>query len=136
MGLFSTQSLGTGEESLFSMVADPSDGVQTSYRYGVDAGLDLDDLSSLSAMPTDWASDPSLASIMNTQELTTASDFAASQLDVDIAVATMQFDGGASEQICDLTGSASSVSGSCAVSTSVDNSVESFFTDEQRQSAA
>lgn len=114
-----------------SLVGPPGDGVQALCRYGAE----IDELSSLAAMPTDWSSDPSLASIMNEPEITTAGDFAATQVDVDIAVASLQFSNGAPEQVCDLASGAASASGSYTVSMSTESNVENYFSEKQQKSA-
>ncbi len=132
MGLFSATMNENGEDaSMFSSAFDSADGVQASYRYGEEG----DELASLAATPTDWTSDPSLASIMNEPEVVTAGDFSASQLDVDIAVASLQFDGDTTEQVCDLVGSAASAGGLYTVSASTESAVENYFSEEQLKSA-
>jgi hypothetical protein len=59
----------------------------------------------------DWTSDPTLAAIMGERQVSTASDFAAEQMRVDIAVALLGFGSQEKEQVVDFMGNAKVDSG-------------------------
>jgi hypothetical protein len=65
---------------------------------------------------TDWTSDPALAAIMGEKQISTASDFAAEQMRMDIAVALLGFGGQEQEQIVDFMGNAAAESGQVGLS--------------------
>ena len=73
---------------------------------------------------------------MNEPEINTAADFAACQLNIDIAVALLPFGGGMSEQVCDPVGAAISGGYSYTVSPSAESAVADYFAEDRQRGAA
>jgi len=125
-----TQPFSTAPQA-FSLSVDSGEDLLASFQFEDTVGS----LASFRAAPTNWACDPSLASIMNEPEINTAADFAARRLNIDIAAALLQFDGGMSEQVCDPVGAAVSSGYSYMVSASPESAVANYFAEDRQRSA-